>query len=122
MADAIERLIFEAVRTAVRESVPDIGPAVAAALKHAGAAHEGGAAVVYVPVKEAARLMSAHPATVRKLIADGKLCRFSVEGQLRVRVSDLHAYMARESDGAATVSVDDRAREILGQGKRSFAR
>jgi excisionase family DNA binding protein len=68
-------------------------------------------------VKEAARIMSAHPATVRKLMADGKLGRYSVEGQLRVKVSDIHAYMSREGQPSPTISLDERALQIIAQHK-----
>jgi excisionase family DNA binding protein len=63
----------------------------------------------YVTVKAAAEMMSAHPATVRRLIAAGKLGRYSVESQARVKVSDIHAYMAREGGGSPTVDLEARA-------------
>jgi excisionase family DNA binding protein len=67
----------------------------------------------YVTVKAAAELMSAHPATVRRLIAAGKLGRYSVESQARVKVSDIHAYMAREGCTSPTVDLEERALAIL---------
>jgi excisionase family DNA binding protein len=68
----------------------------------------------YVPVKAAAAMMSAHPSTVRKLVADGKLGRYSVEGQIRIKVSDIHAYLARGAGpGSPTVDLQERALEIL---------
>jgi excisionase family DNA binding protein len=63
----------------------------------------------YVTVKAAAEMMSAHPATVRRLIAAGKLGRYSVESQARVKVSDIHAYMSREGGSSPTVDLEARA-------------
>jgi excisionase family DNA binding protein len=67
----------------------------------------------YVTVKAAAEMMSAHPATVRRLIAAGKLGRYSVESQARVKVSDVHAYMAREGCSSPTVDLEERALAIV---------
>lgn len=67
----------------------------------------------YVSVKAAAEMMSAHPATVRRLIAAGKLGRYSVESQARVKVSDIHAYMAREGCSSPTIDLEERALAIL---------
>ena len=69
--------------------------------------------VTYVTVKAAAEMMSAHPATVRRLIAAGKLGRYSVESQARVKVSDVHAYMAREGCSSPTVDLEARALAIV---------
>lgn len=69
--------------------------------------------VAYVTVKAAAEMMSAHPATVRRLIAAGKLGRYSVESQARVKVSDIHAYMAREGASSPTVDLEARALAIV---------
>lgn len=67
----------------------------------------------YVTVKIAAEIMHAHPATVRRLIAAGKLGRASVESQPRVTLSDIHAYMTREGNVSPTIDLDERARAIL---------
>jgi excisionase family DNA binding protein len=67
----------------------------------------------YVTVKAAAEMMSAHPATIRRLIAAGKLGRYSVESQARVKVSDVHAYMAREGCSSPTVDLEARALAIV---------
>jgi len=72
---------------------------------------KGGA--TYVTVKAAAEMMGAHPATVRRLIAAGKLGRYSVESQARVKVSDIHAYMAREGCSSPTVDLEARALAIV---------
>jgi excisionase family DNA binding protein len=114
----IEELLAQTVRLAVRESVvEEVRPAVTAAVKEAIGEPGRGSGAAYISVKEAARIMSAHPATVRKLMADRKLGRYSVEGQLRVKVSDIHAYMGREGQPSPTISLDERALQIIAQHK-----
>lgn len=72
------------------------------------------AGVIYVRVQAAAEMMSAHPSTVRKLVAEGKLGRYTVEGQLRIKVSDVHAYLAREGGAPPpTIDLSERALAIL---------
>jgi excisionase family DNA binding protein len=117
MAITIEELLAQSVRSAVRESVAEeVRPAVTAAVKDAiGEPGRGPAGAAYISVKEAARIMSAHPATVRKLIAEGKLGRYSVEGQHRVKVGDIHAYMGREGPASPTISLDETALQIIAQ-------
>ena len=70
-------------------------------------------ATTYVTVKAAAEMMNAHPATVRRLIAAGKLGRYSVESQARVKVSDIHAYMAREGCVSPTIDLEARALALV---------
>jgi excisionase family DNA binding protein len=69
---------------------------------------------IYVRVQAAAEMMSAHPSTVRKLVAAGKLGRYSVEGQLRIKASEVHAYLVPEA-GARLPPIDlnQRAFAIL---------
>jgi excisionase family DNA binding protein len=108
--DGIQGLIAETVRNAVREALRDHEADVAGGQTDVPV----GPRPEYVSVKEAARIMSAHPATVRKLVAAGKLYRYSVEGKLRVRVAEVHAYLAREPQAGAPVDLDRRALAILG--------
>jgi excisionase family DNA binding protein len=112
MAESLDELLARTVKAVIRESLDDLRPAIASALKDAGAGQDR-TSPTYVTVKEAARMMTAHPVTVRKLIADGKLGRYSVEGQLRVKVSDIHAYMARAGQSSPTIDLDERARALL---------
>jgi excisionase family DNA binding protein len=91
--------------------------AIEAAVREA-TKQEAPAGAPYVTVKEAAAIMSAHPATVRRLIADGKLGRYSVEGQLRVKLAELHTYLAREGR-TEQLDIEGRALEILGAGDRA---
>lgn len=110
-------VVDEAIPTLLDRLVPKVVAEVKKALD-ADTRHVAGAA--YVKVQTAAEVMSAHPATVRKLVADGKLGRFTVEGQLRVKVSDIHAYLARDG-GPSSPSVDlnERALAILSQKPRN---
>lgn len=72
------------------------------------------AGAMYVRVQTAAEMMSAHPSTVRKLVAEGKLGRYTVEGQLRIKASDVHAYLAREGGvPSPTIDINQRALAIL---------
>jgi excisionase family DNA binding protein len=116
--NTIEDLILGAVKSALRDSIDDLRPAITEAVKDAIAGGQAGAPAPYVLVKEAARIMSAHPATVRKLITQGELGRYSVRGQIRVKLSDVHAYLARQGNGSPTISLQDRALEILGASRR----
>ena len=73
---------------------------------------------IYVRVQAAAEMMSAHPSTVRKLVAAGKLGRYSVEGQLRIKASEVHAYLVREGGASSrTVDLNQRAFAILTSAK-----
>jgi excisionase family DNA binding protein len=91
----------------LRSALPILIAEMRATLAEEGS--EKGGPATYVTVKSAAAMMSAHPATVRRLIAAGKLGRYSVESQARVRVSDIHAYMAREGAASPTVDLEARA-------------
>src|SRR5579872_3733959 len=81
-------------------------------------ADERNCAGMYVRAQTAAEMMSAHPSTVRKLVAERKLGRYTVEGQLRIKVSDIHAYLARKGGAASpTIDINERALAILSQSK-----
>lgn len=73
---------------------------------------------IYLRVQAAAEMMSAHPSTVRKLVAEGKLGRYSVEGHLRIKASDIHSYVAREGGAPSpTIDLNQRALAILARTK-----
>jgi excisionase family DNA binding protein len=116
MAETLDDLLARTFKTALRESIDDLRPAIAGAIKEAGLGTVQPGST-YVTVKEAARIMTAHPVTVRKLMAKGKLGRYSVEGQLRVKVSDIHAYMARAGQTSPTIDLEERARELLSRAR-----
>ena len=118
--DAIAGLVKEMARAVVDEAAPTLVEKLAPTVirevmkvLNEERRKEGNA--IYVTVRLAAQMMSAHPSTVRKLLNDGKLGRFSVEGQLRVKVSDVHAYMAREGGVSPAIDINERALAILGQ-------
>lgn len=116
MAESLDELLARAFKAALRESLDDLRPAFVCAIKDAGIG-TAQPAPTYVTVKEAGRIMTAHPVTVRRLIADGKLGRYSVEGQLRVKVSDIHAYMARAGHASPTLDLEERARALLSRAR-----
>ncbi len=116
MAETLDELLARTFKAALRESLDDLRPAIACAIKDAGIGTDQ-PSPTYVTVKEAARIMAAHPVTVRKLMADGKLGRYSVEGQLRVKVSDIHAYMARAGQSSPTIDLEERARALLSRAR-----
>jgi len=100
----------EVVQQALDRALPKIVGEVRRVIDEEGR----NAAAVYVRVQTAAEMMSAHPATVRKLVADGKLGRYTVEGQLRIKASDVHAYLAREGQAPSpTIDLNQRAFAIL---------
>ena len=117
MSETLDELLARTVKTALREGLDDLRPVIASAVKDAGQAEGPNPRATYVTVKEASKIMTAHPVTIRKLINDGKLGRYSVEGQLRVKVSDIHAYMAREGQSSPTINLDERARSLLGRAR-----
>jgi len=112
LRDAAREVVDEVVPTILERSLPKIVAEVRSVLEQDDRRQ---AAAVFVTIKRAARIMDAHPATVRKLMREGKLGRYSVESQPRVKVSDIHAYMAREGRASPTISLDERARHLLGR-------
>lgn len=116
MAETLDELLARTFKNALRESLDDLRPAIVCAIKDAGIG-TAQPPPTYVTVKEAGRIMTAHPVTVRRLMAEGKLGRYSVEGQLRVKVSDIHAYMARAGQCSPTIDLQDRARALLSRAR-----
>lgn len=113
MVDEIQQWVAEVIRSAVRASVQElkgelVGVLTTRSTSPAGTRRE------YVSVTEAAEIAGVHPSTVRKLIASGKLGRYSVEAHVRIKIADLHAYMAREPRPGPPLDLDRRAAEILG--------
>lgn len=114
MTNTIDELLTRTVKEAVRASLEELKPVLAGGAP----APTAQPSPTYVTVKDAAKIMSAHPVTVRRLIGEGKLGRYSVEGQLRVKVTDIHAYMARSGPGSPTIDLDERAMQLLARSKR----
>ena len=115
MHDFVEEIARAVIDQAVPDLLARVLPKVIAEVKNTlDADARTAAGAVYVKVQTAAEMMSAHPSTVRKLVAEGKLGKFTVEGQLRVKVSDIHAYLAREGGPISpTVDLNERALAIL---------
>jgi len=110
LRDAACSVVEEVVEPIVKKLLPFIVPEMKSILE-AQAAAQGTA--VYVSIKRAAEIMDAHPATVRRLIREGKLAPYFLKSEKRVKVGDVHAYMAREGASSPIISVDERARAIM---------
>ena len=66
----------------------------------------------YVSVAEAARRVDVTPATIREWIGQEKLARYHAGRELRVKVAELNAMLARSS-GKEARSPEDEARLFL---------
>lgn len=106
----VRSVVEEAVEPIVKKLLPVIVSEVKSILEAQGIARE---TAVYISIKKAAEIMNAHPATVRGLIREGKLGSYSLKSEKRVKVSDIHVYMAREVASSPIISVDERARAIM---------
>jgi excisionase family DNA binding protein len=115
MHDFVEEIARAVIDQAIPSLLDRVLPKVIAEVKNTlDADTRTAAGAVYVKVQTAAEMISAHPSTVRKLVAEGKLGKFTVEGQLRVKVSDIHAYLARDGGPTSpTVDLNERALAIL---------
>jgi excisionase family DNA binding protein len=120
--DSLSSLVREIVRAVADEVIPlaidRALPKIITEVRRVIDADERSSAGMYVRAQAAAEMMSVHPSTVRKLVAEGKLGRHTVEGQLRIKVSDIHAYLAREGGAASpTIDINERALAILSRAK-----
>jgi excisionase family DNA binding protein len=116
--EALSELVREIARAVADEVIPlaidRALPKIITEVRRVIDADERSGAAMYVRAQTAAEIMSAHPSTVRKLVAEGKLRRYTVEGQLRIKVSDIHAYLARAGGVASpTIDINERALAIL---------
>lgn len=71
----------------------------------------------YLPVAEAARLASVTPATIRTWIDAKYLGRYRAGRELRVKASELDAYLAR-TDVGQSPDPEDVLRDRLESGRR----
>jgi excisionase family DNA binding protein len=121
--DSLSAFVREIVRAVANEVIPlAIERAIPKVVAEVRRVMDGdssmGALVMYVRVQSAAEMMSAHPSTVRKLVAAGKLGRYTVEGHLRIKVSEVQAYLAREGSAiSTTIDIHERALAILSHSK-----
>ena len=69
----------------------------------------------YISIPEAARLVAADPRALRGWIDKGNLRAYGTEGVRRVRLDELHKFMASGSpDGSSDViDLKERARQVL---------
>lgn len=110
LRDAARSVVEEVVEPLLKKLLPIIVPAVKSILEAQVVDQE---TAVYVSVRRAAEIMNAHPATVRGLIREGKLGSYSLKSEKRVKVSDIHVYMAREGASSPIISDDQRAHAIM---------
>ena len=110
LRDAARSVEEEVVEPLVKMLLPIIVPEVKTILEAQAVAQE---TAMYVSIKRAAEIMNAHPATVRALIREGKLVAYFLRSEKRVKVADIHIYMAREGVSPRVISVDERARATM---------
>ncbi|MBI2894484.1 MAG: helix-turn-helix domain-containing protein [Deltaproteobacteria bacterium] len=67
----------------------------------------------YLSIAMAAKLASVDPATVRKWITRDGLPAYGPRRSRRVRSSELHSWLSRQSIGSTAEDLDKRARDIL---------
>jgi excisionase family DNA binding protein len=120
--EALSAVVREIVRAVADEVIPlaidRALPKIIAEVRRVIDADERNGAAMYVRVQTAAEMMSAHPSTVRKLVAEGKLGKYTVEGQLRIKASDIHAYLGRQGGAPSpTIDINQRALAILTQSR-----
>ena len=110
LRDAARSVVEEVFEPLVKKLLPIIVPEVQSILEAQAGVQE---TAMYVSIKRAAEIMNAHPATVRGLIREHKLGSYSLESEKRVKVRDIHAYMAREGASSPIISDDERAHAIM---------
>ena len=112
----LDQVFRAAVREVVREEVR------AALDRHqhttpapAAEAHDDD---VYVTVQRAAKIADVHPSTVRTFLREGALTRYAAGDSPRVKLSELHAYLARKAGNDQRIDLDKLATEILDRARR----
>jgi excisionase family DNA binding protein len=109
--DLVRASLVDAIPTLVVQLVPALVDALARSLQETTS---GAAAAKYATAKQAAAMMSCHPATVRRLVREGKLGRYVLGDDVRILVSDIHAYMARSGAASPSIDLAERALAIMG--------
>lgn len=67
----------------------------------------------YLSTKAAAQVADVHPATIRVWVKRGDLREYWAGNDLRIRLSDLEAYLARKNP-ENVIDLDARVREMMG--------
>lgn len=95
--NTLRELVRAEVRKAIREEL-----------------RTGSAAMAdYLPVVEAARIAAVAPDTIRIWIGQGRLGRYAAGRELRVKVSELEAFLRSGADGDGALSPEEEARRFL---------
>ncbi len=102
----LREMLREMLREVVREEI---------AAHRAEPAPEGGGE--YVPVHVAAGVVGVDPATIRRWQKSGAIGRYKAGRENRVKLSELHAYLARDARPDESPDVDALARRILADGR-----
>jgi excisionase family DNA binding protein len=115
LADLVRDLMLASLTDAIPNLVVQLGPVLVDALARSLQETPLGAAVAkYATIKQTAAMMSCHPATVRRLVREGKLGRYLLGDDVRILVSDIHAYMARAGAASPSIDLAERALAIMG--------
>ncbi len=96
MAEEIRAIVREEVRAALREALADVGRALTPVPAEDG----------YLSVEKAAELAEVHPDTIRGWVKAGRLPRHHAGRELRVRRSELHAFLSAAPNERATPEVE----------------
>lgn len=115
---SFEDLLREIVRLALRDELTALLraelPAAVRAVVGTGKAAQAPADTEYVSASRAAEIAGVRPAAIRSWVDSGELRGHHAGRLLRIRLDDLHAYLARQRERAnAPVDLDHRARELL---------
>lgn len=107
---SLEDVLRNVVRDVLRDEIP---AAVNAAIQASRSCEAPAEADVYLTVERAAEIASVHSQTVRKWQRKKLLRLYHAGAAPRVRLSELHAFLARDQHDAGRVDLDERARGIL---------
>lgn len=105
--DTIREVVRAEVRSALREVFPDRGSAPSPT------SDDG-----YLSIARAAELAEVHPDTVRGWMKEGRLARHQAGRELRVRRSDLHAFLAAAPAAPGQPTPEAEATGILSKRRR----
>jgi excisionase family DNA binding protein len=114
LLDLVASLVRSSIVDAVPVLVTRLAPALVDVIARSFRESAPGIAATYVTVKAAAAIMGCHPTTIRRLVREGKLGRYLLEKDLRIKVSDIHAYMARAGTSSPSIDLAERALSIMG--------
>lgn len=115
--DRLRDLVRDAAHAVVDELAPPLLatllPRIVAAVSAETEKQKSDAGPEYVSLKDAGKIICAHPETISRLIDAKRLGRHWLGTKPRVKVSELRAYMDLASGPAPAVDLDDRATAIM---------